>query len=66
MSFNWGLLKNINVCSEAATKGVLWKKVFLQISQNSKKNTFAKVSIKLYLKRDSGTGAFLRILRNFY
>ena len=53
MSFIWGLLKNINVCSEAATKGVLWKKVLLEISQNSKKNTCAKVSIKLYLKRDS-------------
>ena len=52
-SFNRRLLKNINVCSEAATKGVLWKKVLLEISQNSKKNTCAKVSIKLYLKRDS-------------
>ena len=36
--------------SEAATGGVLWKNVFLEISQNSQKNTSARVSflIKLY------------------
>ena len=29
---------------EAATRGVLWKKVLLEILQNSQENTFAKVS----------------------
>ena len=42
--------------TEAATRGVLWKKVFLEISQNSQENTCA---------RASGTGVFLWILRNF-
>ena len=49
------------------------KKVFLEISQNSKENTCARASflIKLQvapanlLKRDSGTGIFVWILRNF-
>ena len=36
--------------SEATTRGVLRKKVLLQISQNSQENTCA---------RDSGTGDFL-------
>ena len=30
--------------SEAATRGVLYKKTFLKYSQNSKKNTCARVS----------------------
>ena len=30
--------------SEAATRGVLWKKVFLEISQNSQENTCPRVS----------------------
>ena len=30
--------------SEAATKGALWKEVFLEISQNSQENTCARVS----------------------
>ena len=36
--------------TEAATRGVLQKKVFLEISQNSQENTCARVSflIKLY------------------
>ena len=29
---------------EAATRGVLWKNVFLEISQNSQENTCARVS----------------------
>ena len=29
---------------EAAIRGVLWKKVFLEISQNSQENTCARVS----------------------
>ena len=61
-------------CSEAVTRGVLWKKVFLKISQNFLENTSARVSfiikllawgLQLYYKRDSGTGAFLWILQNF-
>ena len=50
------------------------KKVFLQILQNSQESTCPKVSfliklqvlgLQLHLKRDSGTGVFLWILRNF-
>ena len=49
---------------EAAPSGVLCKKVFLEISQNSDENACARVSflIKLQatlLKRNSGTGVFL-------
>ena len=32
------------LCSEAATRGALWKKIFLEISQNSQENTCARVS----------------------
>ena len=54
-------------CSEAANRGVLWKKVFLEISQNSQENGCARVSflIKLQASGDSGIGVFLWILRNF-
>ena len=38
---------------EAATVGVLWKKVFLEISQNSQENTCARDS---FLIKVSGTG----------
>ena len=50
------------------------EKVFLEISQNSLKNTGARVSfliklqvlgLQLYKKRDPATGIFLWILRNF-
>ena len=50
------------------------KKVFLEISQNSQGSTCARVSfliklqasgVQLYLKRHSGTGVLLCILRNF-
>ena len=60
--------------AEAATRGVLCKKVFLEISQNSQENTCDRVSfliklqawaLQFYLKRDSGTGIFLWILWNF-
>ena len=76
---------------------LFYKKVFLEISENSQENACARVSfliklqpsyfpvfgpnteiygvnlseykkirdLQLYLKRDSGTGVFLRILRNF-
>ena len=36
--------------AEAATWGVLWKKVFLKISQNSQENTCARVSFLIWLQ----------------
>ena len=36
--------------TEAATRGVLWKKVFLEISQNSQENTCATVSFLIKLQ----------------
>ena len=55
-----------NSLPEAANGGVLWKKVFLEISQNSEENTFARDSflIKLqpwgcnFIKRESLTKVF--------
>ena len=35
---------------EAATRGVLCKKVFLEISENSQENTFARVSFLIKLQ----------------
>ena len=35
--------------TEAATGGALWKKVFLEISQNSQENTCARVSFLIKL-----------------
>ena len=43
---------------------VLWKKEFLEISQNSQENTCARVSFLIKLQT-SGTGVFLWILWNF-
>ena len=43
--------------SEAATRGVLCKKLFLEVSQNSQENTCA-TGLQLFYKRESGTGAF--------
>ena len=44
-NFYLSILKNIyELLPEAATRGVLYKKVFLQISQNSQENTCARVS----------------------
>ena len=37
------------VPTEAATRGVLWKKVFLKILQNSQENTCARVSFLIKL-----------------
>ena len=37
-------------CSEAATRGVLCKKVFLEISQNSQENTCTRVSFLIKLQ----------------
>ena len=59
--------------SETATGGVLLKKVFLKISQNSQENTGARAyfliklmvwGMQLYSKGDFGTGVFLWVLRN--
>ena len=57
---------------EAATGGVLWKKVFLENSQISQGNTLIFESfllqawgLQLYEKRNSNTGVFQRILWNF-
>ena len=59
---------------EAATWGILSKKVVLKISQNPQENTCVGVSIlinlhdsglQLYEKRDSDTGAFQWIQRIF-
>ena len=36
--------------SEATTIGVLWEKVFLEISQNSQENTRARVSFIIKLQ----------------
>ena len=58
--------------SEAVARRCSSKKLFWKISQNSQENTCARVSflirawgLQLYLKRDSGTGVFLWILRCF-
>ena len=48
--------------SEAATGGVLWKKLFSKISQYSQESCRPAT----LLKRDSNTGVFLWIWRNFY
>ena len=57
---------------EATTRGALWKKEFLEISQNSQENVCVPASflikllasgLQLYWKRDSGTDIFLWILR---
>ena len=65
---NYGISILLRNFPEAATRGVLCKKVFLEISQNSQENTCVRVSflIKLQrcrpatlLKRDSGTCVFL-------
>ena len=50
---------------EAATGGVLYKKVFLKISQNSQEKTFARASSFNIKRENFGTGAFLWILVNF-
>ena len=36
--------------TEAATRGVLWKKVFLKISQNSQENSCVRVSFLIKLQ----------------
>ena len=39
-----------NIIKEPATRGVLWEKVFLEISQNSQENTCARVSFSIKLQ----------------
>ena len=60
---------------EAVAQRCSVKKVFLLISQNSQKNTCARVSslikfqtrgLQLYQKRGSGTAVFLWILQSFW
>ena len=41
---------SFNINSEAATRGVLWKKVFLKISQNLQKNTCVRSSFLIKLQ----------------
>ena len=38
--------------TEAATRAVLWKKVFLEISKNSQENTCARVSFLTKFNKD--------------
>ena len=40
----------LNIMTEAANRGVLWKKVFLEISQNSQENLSPKVSFLIKLQ----------------
>ena len=71
--FQWYIYEIIIVyCTELRSSGpeVLCEKVFLEISQNWQENTCARVSYLIKLqaapaKRDSGTGVYLWILRNF-
>ena len=54
-----------NILLEAATRGVLWKKVFLKVSQNSQENTCARVFFLIKLQATGlFSGVFLWILRN--
>ena len=54
-------MKNVNsrifekIASEAATRGVLKEKVFLENSQNSQESTCARVSflIKIFIKKET-------------
>ena len=46
---------------EADTRGILWKKVFLKISQNSQKSIFARLSFSIIKQNTSG-----RLLLNIY
>ena len=63
-SFDLKQDKHFYLNSEAATRGVLWKKVFLEISKNSQENTHARVPFLIKLQA-SGSGTGVWILRNF-
>ena len=67
-SCSWEPVAKFKEKTDAATRGVLYKKVFLKILQNSQENTCTRVSffiklqglgLQLYQKRDSGTGVLL-------
>ena len=71
--FKWRLIKFFFlIIPETATGGILQKKVFQKISHISEKNTcwslrkhwYSSEDLKLLLKRDSNTGAFLWNLKN--
>ena len=47
--------------AEAATGGVLWEKLFLEILQNLQENTFAKVSFLIMLQAWDHKDSCLRI-----
>ena len=47
---NFEQISHLVVLSEAATRGVLWKEVFLEISQNSQENTCTRVSFLIKLQ----------------
>ena len=57
----WGIIKaysdmfttlnnSLILATDTATRGVLWKKLFLEISQNSQENTCARVSFLIQLQ----------------
>ena len=46
---------------EPATRGVLWKKVFSEISQNSQKNTCARISFLIKLKASDKKAQWLEL-----
>ena len=48
--FNRTFLRAFIIKAEAATRGLLQEKVFLEISQNSQKNTCARVSFLIKLQ----------------
>ena len=67
------MTKEANVVVEIVVQRCSTKKVFLEIFQNSQENSYAKVSFliklqawgtQIFKKIDTGTGAFLWILRN--
>ena len=43
----------LSLVLEAATRGVLWKKVLLEISQNSQKNTCDRVSACNFIEKEN-------------
>ena len=49
-----------------ATRGVLYKKVFLEISQNSQENTCTRVSFLIKLQARSWTGASVTTVQNCF
>ena len=46
------------IWSEAATRDVLWKKVFWEMSQNSQENTCARVSFLIKLQASGSAQVF--------